>query len=333
MTQINISKEEMAELAELFDPTTQEDVNNEIARTAGKYLDVSSVGSYRIRVLPAQKGSVVKVPWTAIHKHWLRLPNDDYEVAGCSRTAVDPRYRGPCFCCALQKHLRDKGNDLDAKLADSIEGRLSGMAEVIDRNAESAGVRIWRFGVTVLNQLSTLMKDKERCGYDFSNPVYGIDLIITVTKQPGNKNNNYVVTPADRVGRGPIARLADGKPDIPKIKEWLASRPGLESELGFEPYEAVRDKWLAALRGQKVKTSNNFVADPSKFAGTLGGAEALGPAPSEGANGTNGANGASEPDDGFSGDFGGDFGDVPPPADAPNAGDFSGMAGDDDLPF
>ncbi len=259
----------------LFDDYDPQALVDERNRFAGKYFDVGDPGNYRFRMLPPAKGHTL--PWSAIHRHWVRFPNEGLEIVNCPRVAPVASMRGRCYVCEWQAKMRERGNPIDLKTADSLDLSISAFAEVIDRKAEAVGPKIWRINVTCLNQLMALIDDKERLGFDFSHPLKGIDLMLSVTKEK-NKRNSYVLGPV-RDKAGPMARSKKA------VIEWLESRPGLSGEMTYEGYEETKERIQAAAQGHRVQRSRDFAIPADQVMGELGAA----------ASGSNGkSNGASQ---------------------------------------
>ncbi len=263
-------EKQLGELYEGFEPAALDD---ERSRFAGKYWDYSNPGTYRFRMFPPPKGR--KLPWVAVHRHWVRFPNKTFEIINCNKVAPIAAMRGPCYGCHWQQQLRQRGNGIDMKTAESLNLSISGFAEIIDRKAEAAGVQIMRFGISILNQFMALRDDEERCGLDFSHPLYGADLLLSVVKT--KTSTTYVVSMAQN-GKSPMARSKSG------LLQLLQTRPGLDGELVYDAFEDTQRRIEAAAEGKQMQRDRDFVIPPEQVQGSLGAAP----------SGSNGANGASQ---------------------------------------
>lgn len=136
-----------------------------------------------VRILPTGDGTT---PFVEMHGHKIQVEGE-WKTFACLKHEKGE----PCPFCEAREALLATGNAGDKELAKKYNAKLMYVVKVIDRSAESEGVKFWRFnhdyrktGIMdkIHGLLSSLKKDK-----DFSSAEAGRDLSITINRDQNNK--------------------------------------------------------------------------------------------------------------------------------------------------
>lgn len=135
-------------------------------------------GENVVRFLPSKSAGVSPIRSTGMH-FVDAVPGLDQTMAfACPQKELNQ----PCPVCKTVEDLRRSANPVDRARGDRIAVKLALYANVVDRLAPpddpQRGLRVLKFGKTVLEQLKTLRRNT-RVGGDFFNPSpTGFDVII-----------------------------------------------------------------------------------------------------------------------------------------------------------
>lgn len=182
-------------------------------------------GENVFRFLPAKERG--QNPLRIIHEHYL-----DIEVAGkkktvkfvCSRMMSKGKER--CPACDMADKLM-KGNSVDKQAARDFKPGMRIYANVIDRNREEEGPRVFAFGKSIFDQLKKIRQSK-RAGGDFVLPTEkGFDIIIE-REGEGLSTKYKVFADRDR------AVLSD---DEDLAVEWIENQWPLENYAVLNEYK------------------------------------------------------------------------------------------------
>lgn len=192
--------------------------------SAGKFITKLEEGEHVYRVLPRRKG---QSPWVVAWEHYVDIPGQENTARFVCPRATEQR---PCRACTMVAKLAASPNPLDREKAQDMEARRNLYVAVLDRDNPKIGVRVFRFGKKIHNQLRALLEG--RFGVDFTRPLDGTDVIVTRTGS-GKNNTDYTVklspqgaTPIDPDRARIEAILATELPDL----DALAAAPS-EQEL------------------------------------------------------------------------------------------------------
>lgn len=127
-----------------------------------------------LRFLPPAKGK--RSPFRVVFQHFLPIPGAG---ANNGKSVVCPRLeqRQPCAVCEEVNRLRKTNNKADSEAANALFSRRRVFANVIDRNEEDKGPKVYAFGKTVHEQLLALRTDPTSGG-NYTHPYEGIDVVI-----------------------------------------------------------------------------------------------------------------------------------------------------------
>ena len=115
---------------------------------------------------------------------------------------------------------------------------MRGYIPVIVRGEEDKGVRIWPFSPKIYKRLYAMLIDAD-IG-DFTDPMEGRDLKVSVVKNPKNKYPDVTVDPTMK--QSPLSK------DKQQIKTWLDTVPDLDEKLqklmSYDELQKALDDWL-----------------------------------------------------------------------------------------
>lgn len=133
------------------------------------------------------------------------------------------------------KELRKTSDKENWSLSGKIQPRSRYFAPVIVRGQESEGVKIWGFGITIYKALLQLASDEE-IG-DFSDPINGTDLKVTVTA--GNPYPDTSIRP--KRSSSPLSE------DANQVKTWLTLQPNPKTSFTEYSYDFIKSQLEAYL--------------------------------------------------------------------------------------
>lgn len=146
---------------------------------------------------------------------------------------LDPRR---CPCCAYAEKLRGTGNQEDYELAKDYVAQRKVFANILVRDQEDRGIRIWAFGKKVYEQLDAIRRDS-RAGGNFAHPVTGFDIVVKRTGSTMN-DTNYTCLPSRET-----SPLHD---DATIMEALLESMPDLDRHARIMTEAEVRKLWHQA---------------------------------------------------------------------------------------
>ncbi len=203
-------------------------------------------GQNVLRFLPPAPGQ--SSPFAVTYQHWVVLPDGTKSPMNCARMMAKQR----CAACERVDELLRSGNEADFKLSNEIKAKLQVLANVIDRDDESKGIQIVRFGKSILDQLVSIRKDA-RAGGDFTDAEDGFDIIVT-KKGEGVKTEYSVLASRESTA------LHD---DPAQAADWLDSQYDLDKYRKVPSYE----EGYAKLTGENVapeRTPGRLTASGAK---------------------------------------------------------------------
>lgn len=166
-----------------------------------------------MRILPPPAGQ--RSPFRVTYQHYLNMPG----VSGKTQSVICARLEAkkPCLVCAKVEELRSSQAKADQDAASDLFARRRVFANVIDRNDEEHGPKIYAFGKTVHEQLLALRTDAKGGG-NYAHPVDGFDIIVE-RKGTGKNDTEYTVR-GDR-NSSPLGPADD------VMQEWIDTQHNL----------------------------------------------------------------------------------------------------------
>lgn len=222
------------------------------ADQAGKEIQSSKfggkfeVGDTQLRVLPAPVNDLGWKTFTAVATHYIDpMPGVAQKIQfNC------PNYhlKIECLACKQAAILSGSRNPADKTLGKRIAAKPGWIFNAINRDNESAGPKIYTFGVMAWKEASKLRSS--RAGGDYTNPTpAGFDIIVNRVGT-GQMDTQYAVW-ADRKSRAlhDDQAIADG---------WLESQFDLSAEIDCEVPMDLIEAWgavRAAARQPQTRAS------------------------------------------------------------------------------
>lgn len=194
------------------------------ARGPSVFMDMKQPGKYRLRFLPPINDKKWKRV-TAVH--YIDIPGGDRVSFVCPKMEKNAKCR---VCNTALKYL-ESDNQIDQQKGKNLSAKRRVMANVIDRNNEDEGPKIFAFGIMVEKQLIELRKDAE-VGGNFVDPINGFDVVI-VRSGTGARDTEY------KVHKGKEKPLTD---DAKQMKEWIEGQHNLDRRVkvyGDEDIERI----------------------------------------------------------------------------------------------
>lgn len=195
-------------------------------------------GANHLRILPRLKGE--DTPIHVVHRHWINNWGDSGKafIFNCPKRANG----GRCPACEKASQLFEKakqtGNEADKELAKQFLPSERGVARVIDRKDEAAGVQLIDLPKSVLDELMELRNNEDVYGEDYTDIMDGSDLLITRKKQGGK--TSYTVS----IPKSSQPRLHESDD---QILQWLTDSPDVSFRTTVKTYEQIIDD------GKKLK--------------------------------------------------------------------------------
>ncbi len=206
-------------------------------------------GRTTLRILPPKAGA--NSPFVVVHQHYItRAGNEPPFVFVCPRHAE----QGDCPACNEAARLRATGNKLDREQAWQMMPKVRGFANVIDRNDEEAGPKVWGIPKTVLAELTELRQDED-AGGDFTDPEVGFDVIVDRTGT-GKMDTSYSVRLARKAS--PITEESDEGDAL--MMEWYEAMSDLSQFAKVKQYREISagmspDDDTAPVRGRVLEAT------------------------------------------------------------------------------
>lgn len=201
-------------------------------------------GSSIVRFLPPRPGrpTIYRFIW----EHYIDVPGGapgankrQRIVCPLQQSKADKLDPRRCPCCAYAEKLRATGNEDDYKLAGDYVAQRKIFANILVRDQEDRGIRIWSFGKKVYEQLDAIRRDS-RAGGNFAHPVTGFDIVVKRTGATMN-DTTYTCLPARN-----SSPLHD---DAAIMEALLESMPDLDRHARILPEAEIRKVWQSAFPG------------------------------------------------------------------------------------
>lgn len=148
---------------------------------------------HQIRILPyrhAKSGS--KNPFIEAYFHWNVGEGQAYIVCPKKSDAANGGLGDECPICKLQKKLYATKDPNDASLAKLIKASLRWYVPILVRGEEEKGVQFYGFSAKTYETFVSLLTDPDY--ENLTDPVDGIDLTLTYTKDEKKKDDYGTVT-------------------------------------------------------------------------------------------------------------------------------------------
>ncbi len=188
-------------------------------------------GSNLLRILPALKGE--SEPISVVHRHWIKnwANSGKAFIFNCPKRANG----GRCPACekagALFDKAKETGNPNDKEIAKSFLPSERGIARVIDRTDEAAGVQLADLPKSVVDSLMDLRFNEDVYGDDYTDVMDGSDLLITRGKREGRVS--YTVS-IPRKSQPRLHEMDD------QILQWLSNAPDISFRTAVKTYEELK---------------------------------------------------------------------------------------------
>jgi hypothetical protein len=186
----------MAETIIRYAQYTEQDFDSDVNRAhqiGGSTMMELKQGENVVRFVPSKEPGISPMRPTGMH-YVDSVPGlDRVIVFACPKKELNQ----PCAVCDAATVLMRSPNPIDRDRGDKWGAKLTLYANVIDRSAPADdpnhGLRVLRFGKTILEQLKTIRRST-RTGGDFFDPgPNGFDIVIT--REGENKTTKYKVIP------------------------------------------------------------------------------------------------------------------------------------------
>lgn len=218
--------------------------------SSGKMLGKLPEGKTVLRMLPPRKGQ--KLPWRVVYEHFVDIPGAGNVRFVCPRLEA----KLPCPVCTKAKQMQASSNSVDQKRGEKLMPQRNLFANVINRRAPEEGVRIFKFGKKIQEQLLEIRDPDEGLGINFTHPVAGRDLWI-IRKGTGQFDTEYKVN-VDPAGDSPLAA------DAAAMAELLQQMHNLDALAQVPTSEEIQE----LLSGRKPARRNDGGAGQSWGGGT-----------------------------------------------------------------
>jgi hypothetical protein len=220
--------------------------------SSGKMLGKLAEGKTVLRMLPPRKGSSCKTPWRVVWMHYVSIPGLQNDVS-----FVCPRMEAklPCQVCTRARQMEASSNPVDQERGRKLMPSRQLFANVIKRAAPEDGVKIWRFGKKVHEQLQEIRDPDQGLGLNFTHPVNGRDLIV-LRKGTGQFDTEYKVN-VDPKGDSPLSQ------DATELRAFLEQMHNLDALAVVPSDQEIRE----LLSGKKPDRRNSGNSAPQRPAG------------------------------------------------------------------
>ena len=195
-----------------YDVETAEAETDESEAGGANFFKVKAGKNY-MRILPPPAGQ--RSPFRVTYQHYLNMPG----TTGKTQSVICARLEAkkPCLVCAKVDELRASQAKADQDAASDLFARRRVFCNVIDRNDEEHGPKIYAFGKTVHEQLLALRTDTKGGG-NYVDPIKGFDII--VERKGTSKNDTEYTVRGDR-NATPLGPADD------VMQEWIDTQHNL----------------------------------------------------------------------------------------------------------
>jgi hypothetical protein len=188
------------------------------ASQGGMFLKIKE-GKTTIRVVPPPKGQKL---FRVAYVHFIDVPGVGRTSFNCPRI-MDKR---KCKTCMMEQQLAGTGKPIDYKKSKQLKAKRQVYVNAIVRGEEEQGMRIWRFGKMIEDQLVEIRQDAEEGG-NFAHPIEGFDIRVS-RKGSGALDTEYKVTAAQKrptklaeVSLAELQEMIDNQPNLARMLEVL----------------------------------------------------------------------------------------------------------------
>lgn len=202
-------------MSRYFETNVDRVVEDHEKKTKGFYWRPSKEEN-RIRVLP---------PWSSEGRPFKEV-YFHYSVGDMRRSLICPRrtHMKACPVCELVDKLYRSGDPKEQSLASDMKAKEQYFANIVDLDNPSDGVRIYRFGKQVKNELMAFLRNKN--WGDFTHPVKGFN--VTINKSGEGKNSQYKA-------------YLDREPSPIDDDSWLENLNDLDAAAKTLSYKEIKD--------------------------------------------------------------------------------------------
>lgn len=234
---------------------------NEAAKQAdsiagGVYLGKLRVGDTILRVLPPLIGRKAQRV-TALHYIDPMPGIDKIIVFACPRHEL----KQECIACTRAEQLRRSPSPLDRDAAWRISAQLKVYVNVVDRDNEDAGVKVWGFGKNINEQLHAIRRNP-RMGGDYTDPTAsGFDLIVNRIGT-GQKDTKYMISAAR--DNTPLSNHPE------QMADWINKQHDLDALVSTETPDELLAAWAdlaQASRGSRQSADRQLPSGREQEAG------------------------------------------------------------------
>lgn len=170
------------------------------------YWKPKSEGKHQIRIVPSKFNP--KWPFQEVQLHYGFSQYPIYALTNWDEK--DP-------IVEFAKQLRKTNESDNWKLAKQIDPKMRVFLQVIDRNDEGEGVRLWEVGKSIYQQLINVADDEDYG--DFTDIKNGFDFTVTVEKDVFKGKEYFkIVSISPKRKESPLSKDAD------QINEWLENQ-------------------------------------------------------------------------------------------------------------
>lgn len=188
-------------------------------------------GVHNIRILPGKDGGLF---YKERGTHWGI--GDDNQQIRCPNITDDSGK--PCFICETRELFKQAGTKEDLAMADALEPKIDYMINVIDREDEAAGVKIWCAPPTAFDVIAGFVQDPQYGAiWDAEE---GVDFM--VDRKKSGSAYDYKASRFERLA----TPLSD---DAEQMKTWLDTAHDLDEAAGVATYA----KTFEALTGEEYE--------------------------------------------------------------------------------
>lgn len=169
-------------------------------------------GTNVVRIIPAT--GTMKSPLRVTYQHSFNLPDGSFRSVICAKMEA----KKPCVVCQRVDELRQSQSKDDQEVAKKLWAKRRVFANIIDRNKEEDGPKVWGFGKQIHEQLMALRTDTKGGG-NYAHPVTGFDIIIK-RKGEGLTTEYTVLPDRETTPLGPSDEV---------MQEWIDTQHNLNN--------------------------------------------------------------------------------------------------------
>ena len=206
------------------DETAQAEQEESDASGGPGFVKIKEGKNY-LRILPPT--GEARSPFRVTYQHFINMPgaNGKTQSVICARMEAKKH----CQVCEMVDRLRESQSKQDQDAANDLFVRRRVFCNVIDRNDEEAGPKVWAFGKQVHEQLLALRTDRKGGG-NYVDPINGFDIIVD-RKGTGKNNTEYTIR-----GNRDSSPLADSEE---VMQEWIDTQHNLNQYARLPDNEKV----------------------------------------------------------------------------------------------